>query len=619
MTENKHHHYLLKDTGAATPQFSREKAVPLSRSTNPENIVLRSGFFQNDEPAGFPLSAALQLNGDCTAMGPVELAAFGEAEIEKHHRISYRSYDVEPNYRVCVIADSAASLEKFSDTYGGILEIEPLLVGTYHEGFSHAEELEITASKRGYKLSYIAKSPVNFERCTYCGLCGRICPERCISENLYLDFGSCTFCIDCENNCPENAIDLHGIERISLEIPAIIVLGEPQLSLPERKTAIFHEDQVTDFLATIYSCRVDEVITCDHAICHLNGGAGAEAGCRACLQSCSFGAVAIADREIVIDPFLCTECGACVSACPTGAIQNQKLTDSSFLEFFRSFELKQNTTVVIGSAADLKRLWWYSDRQRFDSTLFVEMVQSESLSPLHLLFLVAHGAAGVWVLSQQDATAENLRKSIDEVNLMLERWFDSTGICRICEPDELSADLLRDRSKSALPQQYRDLGFVNRRHKLSTVMEFLAGCAQRDITLEQGDVRFFGTVRCNEERCTQCLACLNCCPIGALSADPENLTLGWNGGLCVGCRSCVEACPEHALTYAPLALLDNDYFTFRIIAEAEPIRCEECGKVFGTKKSFERVIEILSRKQQNPPDHLQYCEDCRVLKLLENQ
>jgi ferredoxin len=619
MKENGHNRYLLKDTGAATPQFSCEKAPPLSRSTQPEKIVLGSGFSINGETPEFPLSAALQLNGDCTTMEPAELAAFGQAELEKQHRVSYRSYDVEPNYRVCVIADAAELLAKFSDTYGGILEIEPLLIGAYHEDFGHAEELEIVPSGRGYKLSYTVKSPVNFKRCTHCGLCGRICPERCISENLFFDFGSCTFCTDCEKNCPENAIDLHGIERINLEIPAIITLGDTQLSLPERKTTIFSEDRVSDFLATIYGCSVDEVITCDHAICHLNGNSSSGLGCRECLHSCSFGAVTIANSKIAIDPFSCTECGACVSACPTGAIQNQKLTDQSFLEFFRSFELKKNTAVVIGSAADLGRFWWYSDRHRFDSTLFLEMPQSESLSLMHMLFLFAHGARSVCILSQQGSTGANLLRTVDEVNLMLERWFDLTGFCSISQPDDLSVDLPKGKSTNTSLEQYRDLSFVNRRQKLSSVAEFLAGCAEKDITVEKGEVRYFGTIQCNEKRCTQCLACLNCCPIGALSADPENLTLGWNGGLCVGCRSCVGACPENALSYAPLALLNNEYFKSRVIAQAEPMRCEGCGKIFGTKKSFDRVIEILSRNQQNPPEHLHYCEDCRVLKLFENQ
>jgi len=619
MKENEHNHYLLKDAGAATPQFSRQKALPLSRSDSAAGVVLRSGFSRNDESPDVVLSAALQLNGDCTAMEQEELAAFAEAELEKQHRVSYRSYDVEPNFRVCVIADSADSLEKFSETYGGILEIEPLLIGAYHEDFVHAEELEVNSAGKGYRVSYTLKSPLHLNRCTYCGLCGRICPEHCISENLYFDFGICTFCTDCEKKCPEKAIDLHGIERVTLDIPAIVTLGEPHLSLPVEKGAIFSENQLTDFLATLYSCRVDEVITCDHSICHLNGGSSGTTGCRACLHSCSFGAVTIVNNHIGIDPFTCTECGACVSACPTGAIQNLKLTDRSFLDFFRSFELQQGINIVAGSPENLKRFWWYTDEQHFDSSLFLELPQSESLSLMHLLFLFAHGAQSVHVLSEKNGSNANLRSTVDEANLLLSRWFDAYGVYNVVEPEELSAEMFRGRSPSASSTQFKDLGFINRRQKLSNVMQFLGFSANRDLTIENGEVRNFGTVQCNEDLCTQCLACLNCCPIEALSGDAENLTLGWNGGLCVGCRSCIEACPENALSYSSRAVLDKSYFETRAIARAEPMHCEGCGKVFGTRKSFDRVIEILSRKQQNPPEHLHYCEDCRVLKLLENQ
>jgi len=619
MNENKHKHYLLKDTGSATPQFSQQQASPLSRATSDEKIMLRSGFARNDEACDFPLSAALQLNGDFTSLPPEDLAAFAEAELEKHHRISYRSYDVEPNYRVCVISDSADSLEKFSDTYGGIFEIEPLLVGVYHEDFVHAEELEISSTGKRYRISYALKSPVNTERCTYCGLCGRICPEQCISDNLYFDFATCTFCTDCEKQCPENAIDLHGIERVSLEIPALIILGEPHLSLPERRTSIYFENQLTEFLATIYSCRVDEVITCDHAICHLNGGANTSTGCRACLHSCSFGAVRIDNNRIAIDPFVCTECGSCVSACPTGSIQNQKLNDRAFLEFFRAFEMKPGTSVAMGSAEDLKRFWWHTSQQNFDSTLFLELVQSESLSLMHLLFLFAHGARKVSILSPQNGTNANLRRAVKEAELLLKRWFDISGVYRICRVDEFAGELSTERSSHPASMYYKELGYVNRRQKLSSLMEFFSDSAGKDISVENGEVRSIGTILCDENRCTQCLACLNCCPIEALSADGENLTLGWNGGLCVSCGSCVDACPENALSFSPQALLDKDFFQTQVIARAEPMRCEGCGKIFGTKKSFDRVIEILSRKQQSPPEHLQYCEDCRVLKLLENQ
>lgn len=619
MSESKHNQYVLKDRGSAQPLFTREDAAPLAQQSSTGKIVFGSGFTLRDEESPFPLSAALQLNGDCTAMDASALASFAEAELEKHHRISYRSYDVEPDFRVCVLADQSSLLTEFSHTYGGILEIEALLIGSHHEDYGSAEELEIIPSGRGHTLNYTLKSPVNRTLCTYCGLCGRTCPERCISENLYFDFGACTFCTDCEKICPEKAIDLHGIERISLDIPAIIILGQPRLALPEKKRSIFHETQVADYLATLYSCRVDEVIACDHAICHLNGSASAETGCRACLQSCSYGAVKVASNQITIDPFSCTECGACVSVCPTGAMQNRKLTDRSFMEFFRTFELQPDTTVIIGSASDLKQFWWYSTSRSFDNLAFIEVARSESVSLMHLLFLVAHGANRVAVLSQPGSPNENLRAAIAETNLFFDKFFALKAAADICSPEDLSSGLLANKSTGPACKPYKDTGFINRRRKLSSIIEHLVSVSENEIILKAGEVRFFGTLSCDEHRCTQCLACLNSCPIEALSADSGTLTLRWNGGLCIGCRSCVDACPESALSYSGDATLAKDFFDSRVIAQAEPMHCQGCGKVFGTKKSFDRVMAILSRKQQNPPEHLQFCEDCRVLKLLENQ
>jgi ferredoxin len=619
MSESTARHYLLKDQGSAQPQFSVEKPLVLSGRNSASNIVLGSGFSLTEEDRPFPVSAALQLNGDFTHLEDAALASFAEAELERHHRISYRSYDVEPNFRVCVLADQPSLLSRFSETYGAILEIEPLLVGQYHEEFGSPEDLKIVRSGRGYQLEYTLKSPVSRSLCTYCGLCGRICPEKCISENLYIDFGACTFCTDCEKNCPEKAIDLYGIERISLDVPAIIVLGDPHLSLPDDKSTIFKEDQVSEYLATLYSCQVSEVITCDHTICHLNGGTSTATGCRACLQACSFGAFKVRERAIAIDPFACTECGSCVSVCPTGAMQNQKLTDRSFLEFFRTFNLQSGNTVIIGSPADLQRLWWYGESRRYEGSLFFELVTGESIALMHLLVLLGMGASRIIVLSRPGSSNKNAATAVAEANHLFDKLFGVKNAAVLCSPDDIYGEQISENCSGASFSPIRDLSFVNRRLKLSAVLEYLVRSADRRIALQDGEVRFFGTLTCDEDLCTQCLACLNSCPIEALSADPATLTLGWNGGRCVGCRSCTEACPENALSYSGQAVLAEDYFQSKTIAQAEPMRCEGCGKIFGTKKSFNRVIDILSKKQQNPPEHLQYCEDCRVLKILENQ
>ena len=609
--------YVLRNDGSATPFFSVENRNPLADNEADENLLLQSGFPSESSSPGCVVSAALQLNGDCTTMGEESLARFAAAELDKHHRISYKTYDVDPDYRVCVIADTPSELDRFIETYGGILEIEPLLVGSYSSSYGSADELEISSAGKGYALSYTVKSVVNRSRCNYCGLCGRICPVRCISEDLYFDFGTCTLCNECEQQCPEKAIDLHAIERISLEIPALVLLGNPHLSLPEQQDSIYRQESMPDFLATLFSCRVDEVITCTHSLCHYTPSS--TTGCKACLARCRFGAIKVRDNQIDIDPFNCVECGACVSVCPTGAMQNQKLPDQSFIEFFRTYPLEQGCTAVLGSASDFNNCWWHSDLARLESTCFFEVPHSGSLHLMHLLFVVAHGAKRVVVLDGSRSSDSALHEAVKEVNLLCERATGSVEPVTICSPHELNSHLAEQNPVEASSAPYRDLNFINRRQKLGSILHHFSGLSETDLEIKEDEVRFIGTIICDDERCTQCLACLNSCKIESLSADSESLSLCWNGSLCIVCRSCIEACPEEALSYTGGAILEDTFFTPVEVSRAEPMACEGCGKVFGTRKSFEKVMAILAKKQQNPPEHLNYCEDCRVLKLLEDQ
>jgi len=42
-------------------------------------------------------------------------------------------------------------------------------------------------------------------------------------------------------------------------------------------------------------------------------------GCGACVEACPIGAISEADGKYVIDADACVECGACEGACPVGA------------------------------------------------------------------------------------------------------------------------------------------------------------------------------------------------------------------------------------------------------------------------------------------------------------
>ncbi|MEI6500318.1 MAG: NIL domain-containing protein [Armatimonadota bacterium] len=55
-----------------------------------------------------------------------------------------------------------------------------------------------------------------------------------------------------------------------------------------------------------------------------------------------------------------------------------------------------------------------------------------------------------------------------------------------------------------------------------------------------------GVVR-NEERCTECGACLTICPTRALVIDLESRHVSFDSDKCIACELCVPVCPPRAM------------------------------------------------------------------------
>ena len=127
------------------------------------------------------------------------------------------------------------------------------------------------------------------------------------------------------------------------------------------------------------------------------------------------------------------------------------------------------------------------------------------------------------------------------------------------------------------------------------------------------------SVDCDQDACTLCLACLNGCKIGSLQGDGDTFALTQRASLCVQCGVCVHICPEDALSLRPGLALNDAFFANQELARSEKMKCAGCGKVFGTVKSYERVMAVLAEKKMldDQPDLFAYCEKCRVVKRFE--
>lgn len=53
----------------------------------------------------------------------------------------------------------------------------------------------------------------------------------------------------------------------------------------------------------------------------------------------------------------------------------------------------------------------------------------------------------------------------------------------------------------------------------------------------------------DKEICTDCGACRNFCPMGAIYADEKVIRISYD--VCIGCGICAVDCPIHAITMQP--------------------------------------------------------------------
>ena len=588
---------------------------PVFAVDSSDTVLLAGGFPSFFSQSPFPFSVTLQLNHDRTFLDGDGLLRLALAEHRRLNTAFWPSYISEVDTRVCVVGSQTAHMEKFLDTYGGVLDIEPLLLQELHPEIATAADLHIESNNDGLHLEYTVRLPLSVRECTYCGACGPVCPENCISPRLFLNLQQCSLCGECEKVCATKAIDINRIEKRVLEVPALIILDDSQIEVGEGVSTVYHENELERFFSTLFPWQVEEPVVWNASICQYSSRLGA--GCDLCIRSCKYGAITQGSDGIVVNPLACEECGACVGACPTGALQNGRFDDTAFVRFFDTVDFPQGTTVVMGSEEQLHEFWWQSGGQRYDSLFFLEYPDCENLSLFHLLFLLLRGAGKLILLIGTQGGRE-LQNQVALANSLVTSLYGGEHRFFLNPVRDVEKLFARLSPLERIPEG-KDTGeYTNRRKELAEELKRLVAGSGKSATVRPEKSLAFATLSCDSESCTHCLACLNGCRIGALSADEEKLSLNHVGVMCIGCGLCVQICPENALGLAPEFTLNTDFFMPQVLAEAEPMSCRSCGKVFGTRKSYERVMAILAKKESVDTTHFEYCETCRVVRLFED-
>ncbi|MGC3937407.1 4Fe-4S binding protein [Roseobacter sp. EG26] len=343
-----------------------------------------------------------------------------------------------------------------------------------------------------------------------------------------------------------------------------------------------------------------------------------QAACSKCLDICPTGAITSAGEHVAIDPMICAGCGACSALCPSGAITYDAPPVATI--FSRIHTLASTYRKAGG---DAPRLLVHDDlgaemislSARFDHGLPADVIPL-SVSALagfghaEMLAALASGFSSVSILLAPRTERAVLESEAEVASAIAGQ--NTITLLDIADPDALSDALYTDSKATGVKAPVLPLG--SRRQ----VTRLAAKTLQPDTeTIPLPTAAPYGAILVDQDACTLCLSCVSLCPSGALGDNPDKPQLRFQEDACLQCGLCSNICPEDAIILTPQLNLTDEAFTQKVLNEEDPFACVECGALFGSKSTVERIMEKLAGNHamfSNPARArmIQMCENCRI-------
>lgn len=333
--------------------------------------------------------------------------------------------------------------------------------------------------------------------------------------------------------------------------------------------------------------------------------------CASCAQVCPSVAI-LKDsqkKHLIFSDIDCVGCGKCVSVCPTGAIDFSLIPCTGFNEITNLYSDK--IILLLDKHSDLNA--------KISLPLGFLPMMIEKLSFFdfsHFMTLLCKSSHSLVIYTNSPLHED----SVSFINEIFMRKFGKKAIFVARNLNELSQALVKISSfKLITPVKFSEF----KRENFANYLKILVANDDLGVIKTPNSIQY-AEILVNETNCTLCLSCVGACNTGALIADSSDNTLKFNPSLCVGCGYCVKSCAEKDTIFMKTGeiLLNLSFFEYKILARDELFKCIECGKEFATKKSIQKIenmIKPLFNGDELKIKSLYCCADCKAKIMIEQQ